>query len=169
MQRVQNAHHRMGSSPIILFLLGALMGIITLAATIVQIQTSELLAMGNLQNVTGVSWAVLMQPWELITGTAPVGSATAWIYGWAVEVITLVFAVALSKATASISASNPHLGRWFVIGSIVLIALNSYADYSASPGNTPLIKFLIALAIALVVVCGIPITFGLFEHGAREI
>ena len=161
-------HKKLGSSPLILFFLGALSLVLWLAASIVQIQTSEYLALGNPTRVATVAWGVLTQPWLMITGQAPIHSMTSWMYAWVVEAVTLIFALALSAAVVKISAANPHLAKWFVIFGTALIALNSWADYSSSPGTSPLVQFLIALAIGGIVVVGLPLGIGLIEHGFEE-
>lgn len=162
-------HHRLGSSPLINFILAALVFILWLCGTVVQIQTSEYLALGANTRVAGVAWGILMEPYLMVTGQAPIEVVTAWMYGWIVEVITLVFALALSVAVAKISISNPKLGKGFVIFGALLIALNGWADYSSSPGTSPLVQFLIALALGLIVVCGLPLSIGLAEHGFEEL
>ncbi len=168
MQNVQRIHKKLGSSPLIAFLLGGLVIILWLAGTVVQIQTSEYLAMGATSRVANIAWAVLLQPWLLVTGQAPLSVATAWLYGWVVEVVTLVFSMTLAVAVVKISAVNVHIGKGFIIGGVVLIALNAWADYSASPGTTPLVQGLIALAVGGIVVCGLPLGAGLIEHGIEE-
>ncbi|MBV9689223.1 MAG: hypothetical protein JO202_05865 [Ktedonobacteraceae bacterium] len=162
-------HRKLGSSPLIMFLLGGLTLLLWACATVVQVQTSEYLALGNNNHIAGVAWGVFMQPYLLITGQAPLSLATAWVYGWVVEVVTLIFGLALAVAIVKISAANPHLGRGFVGGGLLLIALNSWADYSASPGNNPLVQFLIALAVGGIVVVGLPLGIGLIEHGFSEL
>lgn len=165
---VHRIHHRLGSSPLILFLLGALSLLMWAAASVVQIQTSEYLALGNNNRVASVAWQVLTQPWLLVTGQAPIQLATSWIYGWVVETVTLVFALALAVAIHKISAANPHLAKWFLIAGGLLIILNSWADYNSSPGDNALVQFLIALAIGGIVVVGLPLGIGLIEHGISE-
>jgi len=169
LRHVARLHHKLGSSPLILFFLGALVLLLWLAGTVVQIQTSEYLAIGSQTRVAGVAWAILQQPWLMISGQAPIQYVTSWLYGWTVEVITLVFALALSVAVVKISTINHRFGRWFVILGFVLIALNSWADYSSSPGSNPLVQFLIALAIGLIVTVGLPLGIGLIEHGVGEL
>lgn len=169
LQQLNRIHHKLGSSPLILWILGLLSLLLWASATIVQIQTSEFLAFGGKQQVTAVAWGVFVQPWLLLTGQAPINDATAWIYGWVVELVTLVFAMALSVAISKISAVNPHLAKWFALAGIVLIILNGWADYSSSPGGNPLIQFLIALAVGGIVVVGLPLGIGLIEHGFSEL
>lgn len=168
LEHLKNMHHKLGSSPLILWFLGALTLLLWLAATVVQIQTSELLAIGRSDRVVGVAWNILIQPYLMITGQAPATLVTAWAYAWIVELITLVFALALAVTIAKISTVNPHLSRWFVIGGLTLIFLNGFADYSASPGAGPLVQFLIALALGGIVVVGLPMGVGLIEHGVEE-
>lgn len=162
-------HKKLGSSPLIMFFLGGLVILLWLAGTVVQIQTSEFLALGNPTRVAGVAWSILAQPWLMITGQAPIGSVTAWLYGWVVEVITLVFAMALSVAIVKINTVNSHFGKWFVVLGLLLIGLNGYADYSSSPGTSPLVQALIAIAIGLIVTVGLPLGIGLLEHGVEEL
>ncbi len=165
LHQVNRLHHRLGASPLILFILGGGTLFLWACATIIQIQTSEYLALGNQTRVAGVAWSVLWQPWLMLSGQAPIGYSTAWLYGWTVEIITLVFALTLTVAVAKLSAVNAHLSRWYVVGSIALILLNSWADYSASPGTNPLVQFLIALAIGGLAVTGLPVGIGLLEQG----
>lgn len=165
---IQNIHHKLNSSPVLMWFLGSLALLLWACASVVQIQTSELLALGSTNRVAGVEWAILVQPWLMITGQAPTKVVTAWAYAWVVELITLVFALALSAAVAKISSVNPHLAKWFVIGAFVLVLLNGYADYSASPGTSGLVQFLIALALGGIVTVGLPLGIGLIEHGVEE-
>jgi membrane-associated HD superfamily phosphohydrolase len=169
LRQMSRLHHKLGSSPLIMFFLGALVLLLWLAGTVVQIQTSEYLALGNQTRVAGVAWSILTQPFQMISGQAPVQYVTAWLYGWTIEVVTLVFALALSVAVVKISTVNPRFGKWFVVLGFVLIALNSWADYSSSPGSNPLVQFLIALAIGIIVTIGLPLGVGLIEHGVEEL
>ena len=168
-QQFHRIHERLGSSPLILWFLGGLSLVLWAAASVVQIQTSEYLALNNRDQVAGVAWAILMQPWLMITGQAPIAFVTSWLYAWAVELITLVFSLALSVAVSKISIANPFVGKWFVLFAGLLIILNSWADYSSSPGNNHLVQFLVALAICGLVVVGLPMGIGLIEHGCDEL
>ncbi len=169
MQQFNRIHHKLGSSPLISWLLGSLALVMWAAATVVQIQTSEYLALGDNARVAGVAWGVFLQPYLLITGQAPLQYATSWVYGWVVELTTLVFATALSVAVHKIATVNQRLAKWYVIGGAILIILNSYADYSSSPGSNWLVQILIALAVGGVVVVGLPLGIGLIEHGFEEL
>ena len=169
MHRLDRLHHKLGSSPLILFILGGLVGLLWAAGTVVQIQTSEYLAMGANTRVASVAWAVLLQPWQMLLGIAPLQYETAWLYGWIVEVVTLVFALALAVAIHKISVANTVLGKGFVIAGALLVFLNSWADYTSSPGANPLVQFLIALSIGLIVTVGLPLTIGLIERGFEEL
>lgn len=167
-ERVSSAHHRLGSAPIILFFLGGLVLVLWLSGTIVQIQTSEYLALGATQQVAGVAWSVLAQPYLMITGQAPAGVVTSWAYGWIVEVLTLVVALALTAAYVKVASMNPILAKGFLLSAGVLLVLNSWADFQSSPGASPLIRVLVALAIGLIVTVGLPLGIGLIEHGIEE-
>ncbi len=168
-QQISRLHKKLGSSPLIMFFLGALVLLLWLCGTITQIQTSEFLAMGSAQRVATVAWSVLLQPWLMVSGQAPIQDATAWLYAWVVEVVTLVFALALSVAIVKINTINNRFGKWFVVLGFVLIALNGWADYSSSPGTNPLVQFLIALAVGMIVTIGLPLGIGLVEHGVEEL
>ncbi len=161
-ERMHRAHRGLNSSPLILGLLGV--GTLGLWAcgTMVQIQTSEALALGGGSLVAGVNWALWQQPIALFTGQAPVGTQTAWMYGWGVEIITLIVSLGLGHAISKVSTLNGCLARGFLVASLLLLALNSIADFQSSPGNG-LIRFLIALLIATVVTCGLPVGIGLLE------
>lgn len=168
-QQFNKVHHRLGSSPLILWFLGVMVLLLWACGTIVQIQTSEYLALGSQIRVAGVSWSVFSQPYLMLIGQAPIAYVTSWMYGWIVEVVTLVFALALSVAVVKLSATNKKLANGFVVFGLALIALNGWADYSSSPGSSWLVQLLIAIALGLIVVCGLPLGIGLIEHGFEEL
>jgi len=168
-QQFDRVHHRLGSSPIILFFLGGLTLVLWASASVVQIQTSEYLALGSANRVAGVAWQILIQPYLMITGQAPIALVTSWVYAWVVELVTLVFAFALSVAVAKIAVVNPFIAKVFVVAGALLIILNGWADYSSSPGQNQLVQILIAVAIGGIVVVGLPLGIGLIEKGFEEI
>lgn len=161
-------HKKLNNSPAIMWFLGGLILLLWACATIVQIQTSEYLALGAGQHVSHVAWNVFIQPFLLITGQSPVDQQTAWMYGWIVEAFTLIVGLALAAAFTKIGSVNPLLAKIFVGAAVLLVVLNSWADFSSSPGNNDLIRFLIALAIGLVVTCGLPLGIGLIEYGFEQ-
>jgi hypothetical protein len=162
------AHKKLANSPLIMWGLGALVLLLWFCATVTQIQTSEYLAEGNSQRVASVAINVFMQPYLIITGQVPLGDNTAFMYAWIVEVLTLVVALALAAAFGKIATVNPTLAKIFIGAAVLLVILNSWADFSSSPGNNDLIRFLIALAIGLMVTCGLPLGIGLLEHGFEQ-
>lgn len=162
------AHKKLANSPLIMWFLGALVLLLWFAATVTQIQTSEFLAEGSGQRVASVAINVFMQPYLIITGQVPLGENTAYMYAWIVEVLTLVVALALAAAFGKIATVNPMLAKIFIGAAVLLVILNSWADFSSSPGNNDLIRFLIALAIGLMVTCGLPLGIGLLEHGFEQ-
>lgn len=168
-EQFDRVHHRLGSSPLILWFLGALTLLLWAAASVVQIQTSEYLALGNANRVAGVAWSILLQPYLMVTGQAPITLVTSWTYAWVVELVTLVFALALSIAVAKIAVANPFMAKMFLIAGGLLILLNGWADYSSSPGQNTLVQLLIALAIGGIVVVGLPLGIGLIERGFEEL
>jgi hypothetical protein len=161
-------HQKLGSSPLINWFLGALVLLLWLCGTVVQIQTSEYLAQGASQQVAGVAWGILWQPVEMVMGQAPITYVTSWEYGWTVEVLTLIVALALSVAFSKVASVNPLLAKIFIVAAIILLLLNSWADFASSPGSNGLIRFLVALAIAIMVTVGLPLGLGLIEHGFEE-
>jgi hypothetical protein len=162
------AHKKLANSPLIMWGLGALILLLWFCATVTQIQTSEYLAKGSNQQVTGVAINVFIQPWLLITGQVPLGDNTAFMYAWIVEALTLVVALALIAAFTKIASVNPMLAKIFIGAAVILVILNSWADFSSSPGNNDLVRFLIAAAIGLMVTCGLPLGVGLIEHGFEQ-
>jgi hypothetical protein len=162
-ERMHRAHRGLHSSPLILGALG--IGTLGLWAcgTMVQIQTSEYLALGGHSIVAKVDWALWQQPVALFTGQAPIGAQTAWMYGWGVEILTLVVSLGLGHAVSKVSALNGCLARGFMVASLLLLALNSVADYQSSPGTNDMVRFLIALLIGTIVACGLPVGIGLLE------
>lgn len=162
------AHKKLNNSPIIMWFLGALVLLLWLCATIVQIQTSEFLAMGAEQVVKSIAWNVFSQPYLLITGQAPASLQTPWMYGWVVEACTLIVGLALVAAFTKIGSVNRLLAKIFVGAAVLLVILNSWADFTSSPGSNDMIRFLVALAIGLIVTCGLPLGVGLIEYGCEQ-
>lgn len=159
---------KVGTAAIVFFVLAALSLTIWLVATITQIRTSEALVLGQGHVPVQVAWGVLLQPWELLSGTAPLNSTMAYCYAWIVEVTTLVYSLALNHAVPKLSQMNSWLGKVYAGGAGLLIALNGWADYSSSPGQTPLIQVLIALGMGITVTTGLAIGIGLIERGIDE-
>ncbi|MBV9690947.1 MAG: hypothetical protein JO202_14710 [Ktedonobacteraceae bacterium] len=162
------AHRKLNNSPAIMWFLGALVLVLWACATIVQIQTSEYLALGANQHVSHVAWNVFLQPYLLVTGQSPADQQTAWMYGWIVEAFTLIVGLALAVAFIKIGSVNRVLAKIFVGAAVLLVILNSWADFASSPGSNDLIRFLVALAIGLIVTCGLPLGVGLIEYGCEQ-
>lgn len=93
----------------------------------------------------------------------------AWCYGWIVEVITLIFSLALHHAVHKLKATNHTIGKFYGIASALLIGLNGWADFNSSPGTDPTVQFLIALAVGLTVVTGLVVGLALIEKGIEEL
>jgi hypothetical protein len=162
------AHKKLANSPLIMWFLGALVLLLWFCATVTQIQTSEYLAEGSSQRVATVAINVFLQPYLIITGQVPPGYNTPYMYAWIVEALTLVVALALAAAFTKIATVNPMLAKIFMGSAVILVILNSWADFSGTPGNNDLIRFLVALAIGLMVTCGLPLGVGLLEHGFEQ-
>lgn len=167
-EQLQRMHHKLGSSPLILWIVGGLVLLLWACGTSTQIQTSEFLANGTNQQLTGVSWNIFVQPWLLISGQAPMGVATAWMYAWTVEAMTLVFALAIAAAVTGLMAVNRLLAKIFVVAGALLVILNSVADFNGAAANNNLVRFLVALALGLIVTCGLPVGLALIEKGFEE-
>lgn len=167
-EQFNKMHHKLGSSPLILWLVGALVLLLWACGTVTQIQTSEFLANGTNQQLSGVSWSIFLQPWILITGQVPMGEATSWMYAWTVEALTLVFAMAIAAAVSGLMSVNRLLAKIFVVAGSLLIILNSVADFNGAAANNGLVRFLVALALGTIVTCGLPVGLALIEKGFQE-
>lgn len=167
----RNKFHRLyntvGSSPLILFFLGGLTLLLWASASVVQIMTSEAMVLGMGQ-VQTIEVSVFWQPIGLILGQYDMKHSTAYAYAWIVEVVTLIFGLALGYAVHVLRQTNRMLGKWYTIGSLILIGLNGWADFYASPGDG-LVKFLVAFAIGGMVVTGLPVGLALIEKGVEEL
>lgn len=154
-----------GVDPTILIGLGALVALVWAVSTITQIRTSEALMLGGQKVPVDVEWGVLLQPWQLLTGTAPIGMTMPWCYGWIIESLTLIWSLALEHAKAELFKTNKTLGSVYGTVTVLLIGLNGWADYNSSPGNDPLTQGLIAGAIGIMVTTGLPIAIVLLKTG----
>lgn len=167
-EHVGRAHKGLSSSPLIMWFLGALCLVLWACATITQISTSEYLASGTNQVVSSMQWAVFIQPWLLLTGQGNITDRTAWAYGWIVEFFTLAFSMALIPLMHKIGSVNSFLAKATLIAGGILLIVNSIADYQSSPGSNDLVRFLIALALGLIVTVGLPLGVGLIEYGCEQ-
>lgn len=162
------AHKKLANSPLIMWVLGVLILLLWVCATVTQIQTSEYLAEGSSQRVASIAINVFLQPWLIISGQVPIGYNTPYMYAWIVEALTLVVALALTAAFTKIATVNPTLAKIFIGAAVILVILNSWADFSGTPGNNDLVRFLVAAAIGIMVTCGLPLGIGLIEHGCEQ-
>jgi hypothetical protein len=153
-----------GVDPWVLVVVGAGTLVLWLICSITQIRTSEALVLHGVKVPTDVAWGVLMQPWQLLTGTAPMELIMAWSYGWCIEFLTLIWSLALEHARVRLLEANKHLGKWYGLVTALLIGLNSWADYNSSPGDG-LTQVLIAVAVGLMVVTGLPVGLALLKAG----
>ena len=159
---------KIGTSPLVLGLIGLLVAIIWIGGTVVQLQTSEVLVFQGKFHFTN-SWQVIAQPWFLVSGQITnVNQGVGVIYAWGVEALTLVFAYVLEHALAHLRKTNQRMSRWFVAWGLVLIALNSWADFQSSPGGSPLVRGLVAALVGGVVVTFLPIAIGLLGAAIGE-
>lgn len=154
-----------GVDPMLLIGLGLLVGLVWTVSTITQIRTSEALILGGQKIPVDVQWGVLLQPWQLITGTAPITMTMSWCYGWIIEVLTLIWSFALEHAKVELLKTNKILGSIYSTVTMLLLGLNGWADYNSSPGNDPLVQALIAGAVGLMVTTGLPVALVLLKAG----
>ena len=167
-EHVGRAHKKLANSPLIMWALGLLTLLLWVCATVTQIQTSEFLAEGSSQRVASIAINVFQQPWLIISGQVPIGYNTPYMYAWIVELLTLVVALALTAAFTKIATVNPTLAKIFIGAAVILVILNSWADFSGTPGNNDLGRFLVAAALGIMVTCGLPLGIGLIEHGCEQ-
>lgn len=159
---------KIGTSPLVLALVGLLVAIVWIGATLVQLQTSEVLVFGGTFIFTN-TWQIVKQPWLLISGQITnTEQSVGVIYAYGVECLTLIFAYVLEHALKHIKQTNAKLSRWFVLWGLVLIALNSWADYNSSPGGGILVHALVAALVGGVVVTFLPVAIGLLGAAIGE-
>jgi hypothetical protein len=143
--------------------------VVWLVSTITQIRTSEALMMGGEKVPVDVEWGVLLQPWQLLTGTAPLNLVMPWCYAWIIESLTLIWSFALEHAKGELLKTNKLLGSTYGTVTVLLIGLNGWADYNSSPGNDPLQQGLIAGAVGLMVTTGLPVGLVLLKVGLARL
>jgi hypothetical protein len=167
-EHIQKLHHKVGASPLILAVLGVGVLVLWLSCMLIQVETSEFLVDGSATQIANVPFSVFLQWAHFFDGSYPTNVRLAWGYGWSVEVVTLIFAVALSKAMMSLNNVNKHLGKgFFYVGGLLLI-LNSVADFNSAPGTNWLIHGLVAAVVGGIVVVGMPLGLGLIETAIED-
>jgi len=155
------------ASPIILFTLGAAALFFGLVAVVVEIRTSELLVLGG--KAEEIPWGVFLQPYLLVMGTDPILTKMAWLYGWGIEIIGLIFAFAFNHATNALSQTNARIAKMYGVVSFLLILLNGWANFHSLPGVDPLIQVLVAVVVAIAVIAFPVIGLALIERGFEEL
>lgn len=122
---------RWGQNPLVLAILGAAIILLWVGLSLFQIQTTEAWTLqAPPPDISGVSWGVVYQAGQLVSGglSGAVGKAVA--VGWSVEVITLVFGVALEVAAHGVGRSSELLKTLFLFGGFGLLAFNGWTDYA---------------------------------------
>ena len=168
-QGAKRYHHSLASSPLICFIIAGVSAFLWICAVLIDIRTTENLALGISGKVTGVMWSVLLQPADLVTGSVPAEAQLAYIYAWGVELLQLVFGLALVIAVNKLSSVNGTIARWFVIVGTLLILLNGYANFMSAPTANPLIQVLMAVLVGGLAIVGLPLAIGFAEHGFSEL
>ena len=120
--------HR-GRSPLALLLVGGLVVLFWLLASILQIQTSEAFMLHGPAVSLIPDWSVLQQPFDLVGGHLKPDLVKAVMWGWGIELIYLVCVVGYEVAHESVKASNHRLASWFRTGAVALIAFDAYTDF----------------------------------------
>jgi hypothetical protein len=164
----QQYYGTFSASPIILFSLAGLALFLWAVAAVIEIRTSELLVLGE-PVALEVPWGVFVQPYELLAGTEPIKTKLAWVYGWGLEAVELIFAFAFNHALSALRQTNERLSKFYLVASFVLIGLNGWANLNALPGINPTMQFLVALLVAVIVVTFPVIGLALIEKGLQEL
>jgi hypothetical protein len=110
-----------GGAPILRLVLGAILILMFLLATMLQIQTSEAFILNGQAVGLSANWAILKQPFELAQGALSLNMAKAVMWGWGIECIYLVCVV------GEVALSGRWHG-WFKTGAILLVAFDFYTD-----------------------------------------
>lgn len=162
-----------GPSPLVLLILAALLLGAWLGTSLFQIQTTEAWVLqGPPPGIQDINWAVLFQAWNLVSGnlSGPVGKAI--VVGWVIEIITIIFGVALEIAAHGVGKSSDEMKALFIFFGIGLLAFNGYTDYaygSLPSGTCGQIFF--AGVMTFIVVFGLPAGVEMLlraMHGMRK-
>jgi hypothetical protein len=108
-------------APILKLILGVILILMFLLATMLQIQTSEAFILNGQAVGLSANWAILKQPFQLAQGTLSLDMAKAVMWGWGIECIYLVCVV------GEVAVSGRWHG-WFKTGAILLVAFDFYTD-----------------------------------------
>lgn len=91
---------------------------------LVQMQTSEAFILGGGAIDLGFHWQLLMQPVDFLKGTLSPNMIKAATWAWGLNILLLICSVGIEHARIH----HKHSG-WFKTGAVVLLALNSWADF----------------------------------------
>src|SRR5579859_6752362 len=163
------ASRRTGSSPLACLLLGAVLVLFWLLASLLQIQTSEAFILHGPVVSFVPNWGIVHQPVDLVGGSLSPDLAKAVMWGYGIELIYLVCVVGYEVAHESVEASNQHLASVFRTGAIALIAFDAYTDFqygSLASGFWGQVAF--ALVMAFIVAFFGVVGLRLIEHGLSE-
>lgn len=159
-QRQQGAQKapRKGQNPVILALIGVGLLLAWVGCSLFQIETTEAWIMqGDPPGIAHVSWAVLIQAGQLITGNLSGVAGKAIVVGWIVEIITLVFGCVLEVAAHGVGRSSQDLKGLFIAIGLGLLCFNGYTDfaYGSLPSGVSGQAFF-AVLMSFIVVFGLP-------------
>lgn len=161
---------RKGPNPLVLAIAGVLLLGLTVGLSLFDIQVTESwILQGPPPNISDIAWGVIYQAGQLVSGqlSGPVGKSVA--VGWSVEIITIVFGVALEVAAHGVRRSSELLAGIFVFGGFGLLLFNGYTNYQYGvlPSGVCGQLFFAAL-MAFVVVFGLPAGIELLLRAKAE-
>lgn len=149
---------RKGQNPLVLAIAGVAIVGLWLGLSLFQIQTTESWTLNAPPpDIAGVSWGVVFQAGQLVSGQLAGALGKAVAVGWSVEIITLVFGVALEVAAHGVGRSSQMLRGIFVFGGFGLLIFNGWTDYAyGSLPSGACGQFFFAGLMSFIVVFGLP-------------
>lgn len=153
-----STRHGSGPSPLVLIILAALLLGAWLGTSLFQIQTTEAWVLqGPPPGIQDISWAVLLQAWNLLSGNLAGNAGKAIVVGWVIEIITIVFGVALEITAHGVGKSSDLLKGIYIFAGLGLLFFNGYTDfaYGSLPSGT-CGQLFFACVMTFIVVFGLP-------------
>lgn len=161
---------RKGQNPVVLALIGGGLLAAWLGCSLFQIETTEAWVLqGDPPGLAHVSWAVLAQAGQLISGNLSGTAGKAIVVGWCVEIVTLVFGCVLEAAAHGIGRSSEDTKGLFIAVGAGLLIFNGYTDfaYGSLPSGTAGQLFFATL-MSFIVVFGLPAGLELLIRAKNE-
>lgn len=114
-------------------LVGLLLLLFFVIGSILHIMTSEAFFLGGeAVGLLSANWQILLQPYQLATGTLVGGMdmQKAVIWGWGIELVFLICIVGHERLHKNVKRSSKAMAKIFRVGTVLLVFFDGWTDFN---------------------------------------